>query len=193
MNSDIIAILSLIISIVGGLPYLIKAIKGKIKPERITWGLWTLISFLALISYRAEGGESSSFFILGDLIITGSIFLTSIFKGKGGHSQLDKICLSLALGGLIFWQINSNPIYQIIGVVAADMLALIPTIKSVLESPEDESSTAFFSAAIASLLGLISIGSWNLSLILYPLYLYSINLITAVVIVSAKQVKLRKE
>ena len=33
------------------------AIKGKIKPERTTWGIWTLILVLSIAAYRAEGGQ----------------------------------------------------------------------------------------------------------------------------------------
>lgn len=182
----LIAYISMVISILGALPYAIGALKGRVKPERATWGVWTLILVLSLAGYRAEGGEASSFFILGDLIITGSIFIISIFKGVGGLSKVDIYCILLSLIGLLVWQMSSDPVYQIIGTVSADAMALIPTIKHALEKPEQESSSAFISAAIASLLGVMSVGNWNLVLISYPLYLYTINLITALVITISK-------
>lgn len=188
-----LAVISLIISILGGVPYAIQAMRGKIKPERATWGIWTLILVLSLTGYRAEGGQESSLFILGDLIITASIFLIAIFKGSGGTSRLDKICILLSLIGLLIWQISSDRLYQILDTVTADALALVPTIKKVLDDPESESSIAFFSAAVASLLGAISVGHWNLVLIMYPIYLYTVNLITAVTVVSAKYVSRNKE
>jgi hypothetical protein len=187
-----LATLSLVISILGGAPYAVQALRGRIKPERATWGIWTVILVLSVAGYRAEGGQESSLFILGDLIITAAIFLIAIFKGSGGTSRLDRYCILLSLMGLMVWQISSDPVYQILGTVTADALALVPTIKKTLDDPDNESSIAFFSAALASLLGVISVGHWNLVLIMYPIYLYTVNLITAVTIVSAKYVKNKK-
>lgn len=87
------------------------------------------------------------------------------------------------------WQISSDPVYQIIGTATADMMAIVPTIKKIFKDPDSESSSAFFSGSVAALIGMLGIGHWDLVLILYPLYLYSINLITAIIIVSAKKVK----
>ena len=157
-----LGILSFLLSFFGGMPYLFMAIKGKIKPERTTWGIWT------------------------------SIFAVSIFKGKGGADRLDLSCLILAITGLLLWQLTDNPGLQIIGVVTADMLALIPTIKKALDDPEGDSSITFFFSAAAALMAITSIKDFNFILVFYPFYLYSINLITGVVISSAKYVSRKK-
>jgi hypothetical protein len=187
-----LGILSFLLSFFGGMPYLFMAIKGKIKPERTTWGIWTLILVLSIAAYRAEGGQESILFLFGDLAITGSIFAVSIFKGKGATDRLDLSCLILAITGLLLWQLTDNPGLQIIGVVTADMLALIPTIKKALDDPEGDSSITFFFSAAAALMAITSIKDFNFILVFYPFYLYSINLITGVVISSAKYVSRKK-
>ena len=187
-----LGILSFIISFFGGLPYLFMAIKGKIKPERTTWGIWTLILVLAIAAYRAEGGQESILFLFGDLAITGSIFAASIFKGKGGTDRLDLTCLALAMAGLLLWWLTDNPGLQILGTVCADALALIPTIKKALDNPEDDSPVVFLFSSAAALLAIGSIKEWNFVLVFYPIYLYSMNLIAGVSIASAKYVSRKK-
>ena len=162
-----LGILSFLLSFFGGMPYLFMAIKGKIKPERTTWGNWTLILVLSIAAYRAEGGQESA-------------------------DRLDLSCLILAITGLLLWQLTDNPGLQIIGVVTADMLALIPTIKKALDDPEGDSSITFFFSAAAALMAITSIKDFNFILVFYPFYLYSINLITGVVISSAKYVSRKK-
>ena len=40
---DVAAVVSLLLSTVSGIPYIRDMVKGAVKPERISWLLWTLL------------------------------------------------------------------------------------------------------------------------------------------------------
>ena len=184
--------ISFIISVVGALPYLWLVVKGRVRPERATWGIWTLILVLSVMAYKSQGAGDSLWFLVGDLTITGAIFAASLWRGKGGHDRLDVVCVLIAVAGLLLWLVTSNPLMQLVGVMLADMVAIVPTVRKTLEQPFEESATTFGASSVAALLGVLSVDTWDTILIAYPLYLYTANLITAIVIVTAQKVA-RKE
>lgn len=174
--------ISLVISVLGVMPYIFSIFKSGVRPERTTWGIWTVVLLLAVLSYRSAGAGESIWFLIGDLLITGTIFAISLFKGEGGWTKLDITCLAVAALGLVVWQMSHNPLWQMIGTLTADMIAVVPTIKKSLEDPMSDSPTTFIASSIAALIGIFSVGEWNVILLFYPVYLYTANFLVAVVI-----------
>lgn len=187
-----LGIISFVVSILGSIPYVYYIFKGRVRPERMTWGIWTVILILAVVSYQEAGAEESLWLLLGDLLITAGIFCISFFRGSGGLSKLDLVCLSVALVGLLLWLFSGSPLFQLVGALSADMIAVVPTIKKSLDDPMSDNPTTFAASAIASLLGIFSVGRWDITLLIYPIYLYTANFLTAVVIaVGRYQVRAR--
>jgi hypothetical protein len=48
-------ILGAILNVIGGLSYLIDTIKGKAKPNRVTWFLWALAPLIAFTAELKQG------------------------------------------------------------------------------------------------------------------------------------------
>ena len=87
------------ILIIGGISYLIDTLKGKIKPNKVSWLLWSiapLIAFFAMIK-QGVGLEALSTFIVGflPLIVFIASFLNKEAKWKIG--KLDIVCGALSL------------------------------------------------------------------------------------------------
>lgn len=181
------------ISIVGGIPYARSIIRGSVRPERMSWFIWSVILGLGLWGYRASGGDDSAWFIVGDLIITASIFFLSLWHGTGGWNRLDATCLVVAFAGIILWQLTSIPVLGVVGVVTADIVALIPTLIKALRKPMTESTTTFAFTALAAACGTVAVGKWDVVLLAYPVYLFLANFTTAIVIFTGQyQLRLRR-
>lgn len=174
--------ISLIVTVLGAIPYIVSIFRTDVRPERTTWGIWTVVLVLAVISYRAAGAGDSIWFLVGDLFITGVIFVISLFRGVGGWSKVDIASITVALMGLVIWQTSHSPVWQMIGTLTADMVAIVPTLKKSLEDPMNDSPVIFATGSIAALLGVFSVGEWNIILLFYPAHLYTANFLTAVVI-----------
>lgn len=177
---------SLLISFAGAVVYARKIVSGKVRPERVTWFVWTVILGLALWGYHASGGNDSTWFLVGDFVVTLTIFLLSIWRGKGGFNRFDLICLFIAILGLVVSQISHTPMYVVCGAIVADSMALIPTIKKALQEPETEDASTFSFTSVAAAMGIVAVGRWSLLLLFYPVYLFLANFVTAIVILVSQ-------
>jgi hypothetical protein len=182
--------LSIGVSMAGLVPYVKQIIWGNVRPERATWFIWTIIMLMSLLGFDAAGGGDGWWFILGDFLVTFVIFIFSLFRGVGGWSKLDIICLIVATFGLILWQVSNQPLLVLIGVIVADVMGVIPTLKKALEQPESESASTFLFTTVAAAMGFVAVGNWNWTLLSYPLYLFLANGIVAqVILVSQYQMR----
>ena len=100
------------------------------------------------------------------------ITLTS-FLNKKAYWQITKFDMSmgtLALIGLLLWQLTSNPVWAVIFSVLADASAGIPTLIKAYQHPETEKPIFFTLNTVGSLLVLLTVQRWHLENFLYPLY-----------------------
>jgi hypothetical protein len=181
-NSMTFGELSMAISITGALPYAAQIVRGRVRPERTTWLIWSLILALAVWGYRATGASDSIWFIVGELVITVGIFALSLWRGMGGWTRLDVSCLFIAGLSLLVWQLADVPIIGVWGALTADAVALVPTLIKALQHPDSESAVTYACSSVAALFGILAVGEWNLVLLFYPVYLLLANFATAMVV-----------
>jgi len=169
--AELFAILAGLIIIAGAPPYLYDILKGKTKPQRVTWFIWGVLSTIAFISQAQLNGGWSLLFVglnaLGGILV----FLLSLHYGVGGWTRLDKVALVVAFIGVIISLVIKQPIVALAGVVLADLAGLVPTIRKTLRNPESETTITWLLIGTASLLGALSVGRLEYSLLLYPVYL----------------------
>lgn len=177
---------SMLVSGLGTIPYIRAIIKGNVRPERVTWFVWSVILALAIWGYHSSGGSDSTWFLIGDFVVTFTIFLLSLWRGQGGLNRLDISCLLIAFGGLVVSQLAQQPIIIVVGAVLADTVALIPTLKKALLQPDTESASTYSFTAVAATMGVLAVGQWNLLLLFYPVYLFLANFVAAIVILVSQ-------
>lgn len=156
-------------------PYLIDIFKGKTKPERTTWFIWSVLGTIAFISQISLHGGWSLVFIGIDGLGNIAVFLLSIKYGVGGWTRLDKIALAIALVGVVVSVLARQPVLAIMGVIVADAAGTILTIRKAFLQPSTETSITWFAIGTASLLSAVSVGAWRWSVLIYPLYLSLAN------------------
>lgn len=178
--------LSIIVSAMGLVPYTKQIIWGHVRPQRTTWFIWSVILAMSLLGYHAAGGGDAFWFLVGDFLVTLLVFGLSLFKGVGGWERLDIVCIIIASLGLVLWQLSSQPLLVLMGVLTADLMGAVPTIKKALDYPQSESASTFLFSTVASAMGFVAVGEWNWMLLFYPLYLFLANGITAQVILVSQ-------
>lgn len=87
-------ILGVILQTLGSWSYLVDTIKGRVKPNKVSWLLWgiaPLIAFVAMIK-QGVGITAFSTFIVGFIPLV--IFIASFFnkKAEWNISKLDIFC-----------------------------------------------------------------------------------------------------
>lgn len=158
---------------IGGLDYLIGTIKGSVKPNKVSWLLWSiapLIAFWAEIK-QGVGIQSLATFIVGFVPLL--IFFASFLNKKASWkiSKLDIACGVLSVAGLILWLITKVGNIAILFCILADGLGAVPTIIKSYKEPETESDWVYSLGIFNSVIGLLVIKVWNFQHWGFPLYL----------------------
>lgn len=161
------------ISFLAMLTYLRDTLRGKTKPNRVTWGFWATVPLLALFGQIDQGvgiqALTTFMFAFNPLLI----FCAS-FVNKNAYWQLGKldyICGGVALGGLVLWLITGEGLLAIIFSIGADAVASLPTIRKAFIDPETENPNPFLAAVLGSLITLLTIQTWTAAYFAFPLYI----------------------
>lgn len=183
-------IVGAIIATVGSLSYLIDTLKGKVKPNRVSFLLWSLAPLIAFFAEIKQGVgiQALMTFTVGILPLT--IFIASFVNKKAvwNLTRFDSICGALSIVGLVLWYITKSGNIAIIFSILADALAAMPTVVKSFNYPETESAWPYLASTISAILTLLTVTVWNIANIAFPLYIVLITL----VIFSLVQFKLGK-
>lgn len=177
-------ILGAIIFFLGSIGYIWNTVKGKVKPNKVTWFIWSLaplIAFAAQIN-QGIGMEALLTFMIGFVPVI--VFAASFINKKSYWKieRLDLICGSLSITGLILWQITKVGNIAIIFSLVADFLALLPTLVKSYRQPETENYLLYFGNSIFALLTILTIKDWSFANYAFPLYIFVATLLLTVLI-----------
>jgi hypothetical protein len=133
-------IIGTLIGAVGAVAYLVDTIKGKVKPNRVSFLLWSIAPFIAFAAQIKQGVglESVMTFSTGFLPLT--TFAAS-FVNKNTEWKVtwfDLLCGFLSLVGLVLWLITKVGNVAILFSILADGLAAAPTIVKAYRYPDTE-------------------------------------------------------
>ena len=164
--------LGVLLSLIGGLKYVIDTLKGKAKPNRVTWLLWSVAPLLAFSAEIQKGVGIQSLMTLIVGVNPLLVFFAS-FINKHSYWKLNKIDYfygALALAGIIAWKITGDGNIAIIFSILADGFASLPTVIKSFKNPETESSAIYIFSGINAIITLLTIKSWTFAHWGFPAY-----------------------
>lgn len=173
MINENFVILGVVIGFIGGLSYLVSTIKGKTKPNRVTWFLWALAPFIAFAAEIQEGVGIQSLMTFGVGFVPLLIFLGSFVNKKSVWKlrRFDFIFGALAIAGLLLWYVTKNGNFAIFFGILADGAAATPTLVKSYRFPETENYYVYLTAVISAAITLLTIDIWNFAHFGFPLYI----------------------
>lgn len=172
-------ILGAIIASVGSVSYLIDTLKGKVKPNRVSFLLWSLAPLIAFVAeiQQGVGIQALMTFVVGFFPLT--IFIAS-FVNKKSEWRLhafDLVCGALSLVGLILWYITKSGNIAILLSIVADGFAALPTVVKAFKYPETENALPYFTSMISATFTLLTVKVWNFPNIGFPIYIEGVSLV----------------
>src|SRR3990167_10674293 len=168
---EILGIIAGILALVGYIPYIYTTVRGKTRPNKATWIIWTVIGGLIAFSYLFEGDKNTIWLPLGYFIGPLIVAILSFRFGYSEWTKLDIICLVVGGISIIPWIIADNAMFTLLINVFIDATGAIPTLVKTYREPETEDLTAWFIFFVANTLEIFAIEQWNLAA-LYPVYLF---------------------
>ena len=182
------------ISVFGGLlaigamvPYIRDTLKGKTKPNVVSWFTWTLLTSIGAFAAFSEGAYTTAIFSAASALATLSIVILSFWYGVKRFTRFDVWCQIAALVGVVLWQLTSDASVAIAIVVIVDIIAALPTIRHSWLSPNAETWSTFAVSALGALVTLFTITQMSFAAFAYPIWLTFGNAGIAAVIVYRRR------
>jgi hypothetical protein len=173
-----------LLNLIGSGTYALATLKGRTKPNRVTWFLWALAPLIAFSASVKDGVGLPSLMTFmvgfGPLLI----FLSSFVNRKAYWriSRLDIICGTISVIAIILWLITGSGFIAILFSIIADLIAGIPTLIKAYNAPETENYSVFLFGSISAAITLLAIDKWEFSYYAFPVYILTICLILFVLI-----------
>jgi hypothetical protein len=182
----LLGVAAALVAIADTIPYLRDTLSGTTIPHRGSWLIWSLLSVVVFFSQRADGASWSLLAAGMQAVLNGGIFVLAVRRGVGGVSLGDRLILAIAAGGVLGWVVADEPFVATACVVAADLLGFALMVPKTYREPDSETLSTFALASVSAALATAAVGSAELALILYPIYMCVGNLGMAILIHRAR-------
>lgn len=145
------------------MPYIADIIKGKTKPNIVTWLTWSMLIGIGAAALFATGQPHVALLLSGDFIATFGVVIFGLWRGIAKLDRFDIFCQVGAGIGLLLWLIFNSPLIAITATLVIDGIGTIPTLRHSWSHPEEETALTFLLGVVASILTLLSLQTYTLS------------------------------
>ncbi|MFC2074400.1 hypothetical protein ACFLR3_04020 [Campylobacterota bacterium] len=169
-----LGLLAQFILAVSILPYTISIFRGTVKPNRISWFIWSIIGFAFWLITPATADEVTKMLTVIFMINPTIIFILTLFKGENlKPDRLEVFSLLVGLSAILVWYMfrSSSGLFPISMAIAADFFALLPTLRFVFTAPDEEAPLAWIFFFLGSLIAVFGIEQYTLESLLLPIYM----------------------
>ena len=185
---NVLAIVAAILATGSTIPYIIDILRGRTKPNLVSWFTWTLLTAIAMAAAFADNQPRTAILLLGSTVCTGSVVLLGFKYGRTKFTLFDGLCQLGAVAGLLLWLIFNSPVFAMVASVSIDLVGLLPTIRHSWLKPGEETWQTFMIGVAAPVLTMSSLEIFNVTSLLYPAYLVVANgSVASIVILRRKQ------
>lgn len=184
---ETLGIASGILVTISAIPYIRDVLLKKTKPHRFTWLIWSILLAIAFFAQLSKGASWSLLLTAGDFTAVFIIFILSIKYGTGGTSKFDLWTLFGAGVGLLLWYITNEALTALLITILIDFLAGLLTIRKSYSYPNTETLVAYLICSFGAFLGIFSVDEYNFSLLIFPIWIFAINLSIGMTIILARR------
>ncbi len=172
-------IVGTLIGAVGALAYLVDTIKGKVKPNRVSFLLWSVAPFIAFAAQIKQGVGLESLMTFSTGFLPLMTFAASFVNKKAEWkiTRFDLGCGLLSIFGLVLWLITKVGNIAIFFSIVADGLAAIPTIVKAYKYPDTELAWPWIATVVGVILTLLTLSEWTFANSGFIIYILIINTI----------------
>ncbi len=180
MTPEYISYLTIPIALVSITLYIKDMIRGRAKPNRISWFFWGVAPLLAVYIGHTSGVPTPlliATFIsgFGPLLVVITSFFTK--NAYWETTSFDIVCGVLCIIALIIWLTTSHLYLSLTFAILADLFAGIPTIIKSWRYSKTESGAPFVLGMVNSILIMAIMTDFSFQNIAFPLYLITLNAI----------------
>ncbi len=188
MFLGLLGVTAIILQIVGFFPYIRDILRGKTKPERASFWIFSLLIGVTLVAQLSDKVTWAAALVATSLLSVLAIAILSIRYGYGTFHKRDTVSILLAVVGVIVWQLTSEPLIAVIMVIFVDFAGFWLTLVKTWKAPETETLFAWAAGALAATFAIIATQNFAAVQISYLLYSAIANWFISVLIIYRRKV-----
>lgn len=167
-------ILGTIIGSIGTISYIIATIKGRVKPNRVSYLLWAIAPLVAFAAQLSQGVGLQSLLTFSVGFLPLLVFIASFVNKKAEWklTRFDLICGVLSVLGFMMWAFTRVGNIAILFSIISDGLAAVPTIVKSYKYPQTETIWPWLASATSAMITLLTITTWTFEYYAFPLYIF---------------------
>lgn len=181
------AIIGALIAALGTVPYLIDIVRGKTKPNIVTWLTWTMLTAISGSAALVAGEPKTAALLFGNSLCTALVVVLGLKYGTAKFTRFDVVCQASAVLGLVLWLVFNSPTIGIVVPLVVDFIGALPTMYHSWVKPAEETWQAFFVGIVAPLFTLLSLTHFTIASLAFPLYLFIANAAMTLIIVGRRK------
>lgn len=177
-------IVGAILGSIGTVAYIIDTIRGRVKPNRVSFLLWSIAPFIAFAAMLKQGVGISALMTFSTGFLPLLVFIASLVNkdAEWKITRFDLVCGFLSLIGLALWLITKVGNVAIFFSILADGLASIPTVRKAYYYPETEIAWPWLATSIGVIFTLLTLRSWTFADYGFILYILIVDTLIAVLV-----------
>jgi hypothetical protein len=189
---EVLGFLTIVLGILGNIPYILDTFKWKTKPHLFSNLIWLVMTTVVFFGQLRAGAGPGAWTTCTMAIITLFIFLLSFKYGTKDITKVDVVFLVIGLLAIIPWYLTRDPTISVVIATIIDACGFFPTIRKTINDPSSETLSAWVINCIRHGLALFAIANFVLATYIYPIALLIMNMIVVYVIVSGRKNKLKR-
>jgi len=170
MIFSVLGVAAIILQIAGFIPYILDILKGKTKPERASFWIFTLLVGVTLVAQLLDNVTWAAALVFVSFLCVFTIAILSLKFGYGKFHRRDTVSIILAIIGVIIWQITSEPLIAVAMVILIDFSGFWLTLLKTWKAPHTETLFAWAASGMAAALAIIATQNYKAIQIAYLLY-----------------------
>ena len=176
MGLGLLAGLMVVLAIV---PYVNDVLKGRTRPNIVTWFLWTINGVILVSAQYVHGASWTLVTLIGSTFTTGLVTVLAVRWGQSGYGWIDAVCFACAILAVAGWYATSIPLIAIVLGVLAEIAAITPTIAKTWRDPNSETTSTYWIASAAAVLSIVASTRFDVENLLFPIYSIGSNALVA--------------
>ena len=160
-----------VLAVVAIAPYLQDTLRGKTRPNIITWFTWTLLNALSAAAAFAGHAYQTAVFAAAVTLVTASVVVFGLRDGIKKYGVFDYVCQALALVGIVLWQLSGEPAVAMTLSIIASFIGSLPTYRHAWRAPHEETWQAFGLDGAAAVVAALSVTQLSYLALAYPVYI----------------------
>lgn len=176
-DKNFIGVLSLIVAILGYVPYVVTIFNGRTRPHAFSWVIWTIAVMLAFVAQISRGAGHGAW--VTGVTAAACVFISALalWRGERHITRSDEVFFGLTLAAIPLWVVTKEPLWSVLLMVVINNVGFIPTFRKTYRDPYSENVPFFVSVVVKFALGILALDHITPVTLLFPLNCALVNAI----------------